>query len=283
MTAAAPSPRSPWRRWRTVAALLAIVLAAVVIRDGADRRAADATRPLVRRQIPDVPCERDTLRLVSFNIHGGKGDGKVVRMGLTAETLGEFDVAGLFEVRAPLLAAHPDQAADLAQRLNCGSVFVATETHWWRDHFGNALLTRCALGPVQRIPLPNTRGKAFRNLIHTEIPWRGRTINLLATHVDSSTDRVSQLALVLTTFLALEQPAVLMGDLNTTVADPLLVELLQTEGVSSPLHDALPDGPPADTIDWIFVRGLRTVSAELIENPVSDHPVLRVELALPVP
>jgi endonuclease/exonuclease/phosphatase family metal-dependent hydrolase len=273
----------PARHWRTVAALLAVALAGVVIRDGADRRPADPSRPLVRRTIPAATCQRESLRLVGFNIHSGKGDGNITDLGRTADTLGEFDFAGLYEVRSPRFGEHPDQAADLAQQLQCGSLFAPTETHWWREHFGNALLSRWALGPVQRIPLPGTRGKAYRNLVLTDFPWRDRTVRILSAHIDREDDRVVQLELAIHLFLSLEPPVVLMGDLNTTIGDPQLAALFKTEGVASPLHDALGDAVPADTIDWMFTRGLRTVSAELVENSASDHPVLRAELALPEP
>jgi len=79
----------------------------------------------------------------------------------------------------------------------------------------------------------------------------------------------------------LEPPVVLMGDLNTTADDPQLVWLRAQPTVHSALHDALPDGPPPDTIDWLFHRGLETASAQLKVVDASDHPVLYAELALP--
>lgn len=277
MTTSPPSSR----RGRIVTLLLAVALVAVIIRDGADRRPADPSRLLVRRNIPTATCNRDALRITSFNIHSGKGDGDVVRLDVSAQTLGGFDFAGLYEVRAGCIGTDVNQAADIAGLTSSGSIFAATETHWWREHFGNAVLSSCALGTVQRIPLPGTRGKAFRNVVLSELPWRDRTVRILSTHIDREDDREMQLELVIALFLSLEPPAVLMGDLNTTIDDPQLARLRGRADVTSPLHDALPDGPPAGTIDWMFTRGLRTVSAELVENAASDHPVLRAEVALP--
>ncbi|MDZ4688355.1 MAG: hypothetical protein SH850_25050 [Planctomycetaceae bacterium] len=280
MTASPPSSR----RGRVVTLLLVAALVALIVRDGADRRPADPSRPLQRFRLPTLPgerCDRDTLRIASFNIHSGKGDGDVVRLDVTAKTLGEFDFSGLYEVRSPQYGLEGTQAEQIATLIRCGSIFAATETHWWREHFGNAVLTNCALGTVQRIPLPGTRGKAFRNAVLSELPWRDRTVRILSTHIDREDDREMQLELVIALFLSLQPPAVLMGDLYTAIDDPQLVKLRERADVASPLHDALPDGPPADTIDWMFTRGLRTVSAELMENAASDHPVLRAELALP--
>lgn len=273
------------KRWRTIAVLLAIALVALVIRDGADRKPADPSRPLVRHDGSLPVCNRDTLRIVSFNIHSGKGDDNVVDLRRTAQVLGagSFDFANLNEVRSLVINEIGNSQAD-GICMSCGycdSIFVPTETHWWREHFGNAILTNCKLGPVQRIPLPGTRGKAFRNLVLTDLPWRDRTVKILSTHLDREDDRETQLKLAIALFLSLEPPAVLMGDLNTTIDDPQLIALRNRPDVASPLHDVLGDDLPADNIDWIFTRGLRTVSAELVENAASDHPVLRAELALP--
>jgi hypothetical protein len=50
------------------------------------------------------------------------------------------------------------------------------------------------------------------------------------------------------------------------------------------VHNALADipGPTVkkNPIDWILTRGLRTVRAEWITNPASDHPVARADLEL---
>jgi endonuclease/exonuclease/phosphatase family metal-dependent hydrolase len=267
------------RRWRIAAGLVTIALIALVIRDGADRRPADPSRPLVRFGIPSTALDRDTLRITSFNIHSGKGDGDIVNLSVTGELLGEFDFAGIYEVRSGYLGDW-SQAHEIADSIYCGAIFLPTETHWWREHFGNAVMSKCALGPVQRIPLPGTRGKAFRNVVLSELPWRGRVVKILTTHIDREDDREAQLTLVIALFLALEPPAVLIGDLNTTLADPQMLALHRTPGVRSPLHDVLGNRIPVDNIDWMFTRGLKTVTAELVENAASDHPVLRAELAV---
>jgi endonuclease/exonuclease/phosphatase family metal-dependent hydrolase len=274
------SPTSnPSRRWRIIVGLLAAALIAVIIRDGADRKPADPSRPLNRWGHPGVPCDRDTLRITSFNIHSGKGDGDAIRLDVTAKTLGEFEFAGLYEVRSPQYGLEDTQSEQIANLTHSGSIFAPTETHWWHEHFGNAVVTRWKLGPVQRIPLPGTRGKAFRNMVLTDFPWRDRTVKILSTHIDREDDRERQLELAIALFLDLEPPAILMGDLNTPLADPQLTRLRETPGVRSPLHDAL-DDVPADNIDWMFTRGLKTVSASLTENAASDHPVLRAEVAI---
>ncbi len=271
------SPRA-WKRWSLV---LGALLIGLVIWDGADRRAADATKPFPRGP-ESLPGKRPpvTLKIASFNIHSGKGrDGKT-DLSRTEALLRDSDFAGLYEVRATPFDHLPNQAASLAASLNSYWLFAPTERQWWHDHFGNGIVHRHGL-PALRIPLNNTRGKAYRNALLWTVELQDGKVRVLSTHIDRTADREQQLKTVIGLFLDLQPPCVLMGDLNTVSADPQLEALRKTEGVLSPLHEQLPDGPPATTIDWIFTRGLRTVSAELVENDASDHPVIRAELVLP--
>lgn len=280
-TSPAPAPRQ--RTWCSrCGILLTVAIVGGVVWSGADRVPPDASAPLV---VTDPPAgaanESTTLRLASFNIHGGKGHDGVVDLARIAELLDDVDLAGVYEVRAGGFPVPWNQARELAERhLRLASVFAATERRWWQDHFGNGVLARADLTGALRIPWPGTRGKAFRNAIFAEIPFRGRTVRVLATHIDRAADREPQLRRAITFFLALQPPAVLMGDLNTVAADAPLQQLLARSDVHSALHDVLPEGPPAGNIDWVFHRGMRTVRAELVENVASDHPVVRAELDL---
>ncbi len=273
------SPKS-WKL--TSIGLLAIVIG-LIIWDGADRRAADATKPLARgpaslpgKQLPA------TLKIASFNIHSGKGrDGKT-DLFRTSKVIGEIDFAGLYEVRASRLQFYRNQVAELSMiNLDRYWLFAPTEKQWWHEHFGNGIVHRYGLPHVVRIPLDNTRGKAFRNALLWTVELQDGSVRVLSTHIDRTTDRGHQLKTVSGLFLALQPPCVLMGDLNTVATDPQLEALRKVDGVVSPLHEQLSEEPPATNIDWIFTRGLRTVSAELIENDASDHPILKAELALP--
>ena len=110
------------------------------------------------------------------------------------------------------------------------------------------------------------------------VPLQDAEVHILAVHIDRESDRRHQLQTVVDLFLSLEPPCVLMGDLNTTASDPLLTKLLEHPGVKSPLHEQLAGRIPSQNIDWIFTRGLATISAELIETTASDHPLLQAEL-----
>jgi len=259
-----------------------MALLGLLVWNGADRRAADATRPLLRSPEPSSQRELPlTLKIASFNTHSGKGDDGLQDLSRTAATLPDVDFTGLYEVRATPFGDQPNQAAAIAALRESGWLFAPTERHWWIDHFGNGLIHRLPLGSVVRVPLMNTRGKAYRNAILSTITLQNGDVRVLAVHIDREEDRVHQLQTVIDLFLGLQAPCVLMGDLNTVASDPLLLTLLQHADVQSPLHEALGRTPPADNIDWIFTRGLKTLAANLVENAASDHPLLWAELAFP--
>lgn len=242
------------------------------------RRIAEQDYSQQQRSVSET---RETLRVGTFNIHGGKGRDRRRDLARTARNLEELDVVGLYEVRGDWFAWQPDQAEQLGRMLKMDSWFAPSEQTGWFDRFGNGLLSRLELTSVQRIPLPGTQSKRFRNAVLTGVRWQGRVVRVLAVHVDSTRDRERQLELVSDLFLSLEEPAVLMGDLNSTENDPTLKRLLTTPGVIDVLTATeSSDRQPDRHIDWILVRGLKPVRAEIRDDGASDHPVVRAELEL---
>lgn len=218
-----------------------------------------------------------TLKLGSFNIHGGKGTDGVRDLSRTANLLSDLDFVGVYEVRS---SSGANQAAELASLQSSCWLYAPSEQQWWADHFGNGLLYNIPVRSAVRIPLENTRGKAYRNAILSTVELQGGSVRVLAVHIDRENDRLPQLQSVIDLFLGLQPPCVLMGDLNSTASDPLLKELRLRPGVQSPLHEALGETTPNQSIDWIFTRGLKTISAELVENNASDHALLKAELSV---
>jgi endonuclease/exonuclease/phosphatase family metal-dependent hydrolase len=232
-----------------------------------------------------VPTSRsddgnDTLRIGTFNIHGGRGADGEFDLDRIAATLRGLDFAGLNEVRAEILA--DDQAATLGQSLGMPWQFAPTEVRWLRSQFGNGFLSNLPVGSWQRIPIARRYGKSFRNAVLVGAEHAGKPVNIVVTHIDRSDDRerAEQLRTVGDLFLSLATPAILLGDLNTDASEPALQRLLESEGVRDPLRDKLGDDAPR-RIDWILVRGLETVDAGLVNNGASDHPHVWAELAWP--
>lgn len=268
------------RAWLIIAVTGTVV--AVVVASGANRTPPDSSQLLSLQEPVGSPLRTwgETLHLASFNIHGGKGTDDKIDLNLTASLLGTCDLGGLYEVRLTPWPDERPQSEILGDHLGRASFYAPTEHRWWRDHFGNGLLLSAKPESILRIPLPGTRGKAFRNAILVHVPWKGTTLHAIVVHIDREQDRERQLDLILPLFLSLKSPSLLMGDLNTRASDPRLQKLLTNPDIRSPLHDHLGEKLPADNIDWIFTSGLETLNAELIENEASDHPVLRAELKL---
>ena len=220
---------------------------------------------------------RQTLRVGTFNIHGGKGrDGKMDLDRIAAE-LKDLDIVGLNEVHADRSGESADQAAALGERLQMPYLFAPTERRWGAESFGNGLLCSPPVKHYLRIPLKSTKTKGLRNMLLATIDWAGRDVRVLITHIDTRIDRESQLASAIAMFLSLQPPAILMGDLNTAADDQQIQTLLATEGVVD-VAAGIVRPKQRERIDWIITRGLQTVTAEVRENDASDHPVIRAEL-----
>jgi endonuclease/exonuclease/phosphatase (EEP) superfamily protein YafD len=101
--------------------------------------------------------------------------------------------------------------------------------------------------------------------------------------LDRVKDREIQLRQVFSLFCDLEQPAILMGDLNTFPNDPLLKTWLERSEIQDALAVKLGTNAPGNRIDWIFTRGLGIVDAGFLANEASDHPLVWAELQIQGP
>jgi|SRR5579871_4615855 len=231
-------------------------------------------------QIPTRSAARDKIRVGTYNIHGGKGTDGKRDLDRIADTLHELDFIGLNEVHGAVLWTGKDQAATLGQKLGMAWLYAPTEQCWSGTHFGSAILSRVPVAQWERIPLEFHDGNGFRNVVESRIPYSAGVVQIMVTHLDRRTDRHTQLSTVFKRFLEIDGPAVLMGDLNTTVEDPQIRALLETPGVIDCVGTHVSADPPK-RIDWIFARGLRCVDAGLTAVGPSDHPHAWAELELP--
>ena len=221
-----------------------------------------------------------TIRIGTFNIHGCKGlDGRR-DPDRVARDLAGLDFVGLNEVRGNRFGTAENQAEILGERVGMAWLFAPAEFQWYgRKQFGNAILTRLPVTRWLRIPLPRKHDYSFRNMLLADVRHRGHTIRVLVAHVNQRDprERRMQLDSVLGMFLALDEPAVLVGDLNTGRDEPAMQAALAAPGVVNPVAQVLTH-TESDTIDWILVRGLRGVDAGVRDSGASDHPLIWVEL-----
>lgn len=227
-----------------------------------------------------APAGYRVLRLATFNIHGGKGDDGVTDLSRTAALLLPFDVVGLQEIRNPALG--DCNTTELGRQTGHAWLFAPSERRWWREHFGNGILSRRPVEAWERRPLVGTQNRGFRNVLVVRMSHDGQTLTILNTHIDRRRDHGPQLQAVRTMFLEAPTPVVLMGDLNTSADHPVLAELLATPGVidaTSPF-DTRPDPHPRQRVDWILGRGITVVSGGVHDTIASDHPLVWAEITL---
>ena len=236
--------------------------------------------------VASVTTTSATLRLGAFNIHGGKGVDGQRDLERTAACLKSLDFVALNEVRGPRYWEDENQAERLGERLDRQWLFAPSSRVWGRFECGNGLLTRVPLGHWQRIPLVRRHDRTYRNVVLVEIPHAGQTVRAIVAHVNRNNDaeRQTQLREVAALFLALQEPAVLLGDLNSTHDEPQIRELLSVLGVCDAvaphLAETVPEAARTGRIDWILTRGLRSLDGGMVDNGASDHPLIWAEVAV---
>jgi endonuclease/exonuclease/phosphatase family metal-dependent hydrolase len=257
--------------------ILALIIAiAAIAWDGAQRRPTLPAEGITLRGITSAPSPRP-LRVGIFNIAGGVGaDGKR-DLARTAATLKGCDIIGLNEVHAGFPWQHSNQADTLGEQLAMASLFAPTERRWWHDDFGNGILSHLASIHWQQFPLSSAKAHSNRNVLLVRLPYQGRVINVIITHLDRHEDHDLELRAVAELFLSLEPPSILLGDLNASSREHQIIRLKQTPGVLDVTGEAPVEHRDSD---WIFSRGFRCRKAQLTDQGASDHPFYWADLEL---
>jgi endonuclease/exonuclease/phosphatase family metal-dependent hydrolase len=223
------------------------------------------------------------FRIGTFNIHGCKGlDGRC-DVDRVANYLKGLDFVALNEVLGPGLFKKQDQAEMLGMRLKMAWLFAPSIRQWYFQEAGNGLLSRIPVVDWHRIPLIRQVDYSFRNAVRADLRLNGsegeRVVHVLLTHLNRRYDseRDAQFKEVVSLFLELPEPAILMGDLNLTAENTQIRQLMSVPGVIDAVGQ-VHGTKDSDRIDWIFVRGLRCVDAGVLKNNASDHPMIWAEL-----
>jgi len=279
--------KKKWKSWLTTIVVVLLVVGAV---HHASRHAATgpAEGVAIEGKVAQGMSDRQTIRIGTFNIHAGKGRDGRRDLRRVAECLSgpNLDFVALNEVRGPQTFGTESQAEWLGKRLKMGWLFAPAVRTWYHLESGNGLLSCVPVTFWQRIPLARKYDRSHRNAVLVGLQHQGRTIHVLLSHINRRHDpeRRAQLRAVITLFLALEEPAVLVGDMNSSAEDPQIRQLLEIPAVSDPLGELLGEQIVEEKapgrIDWIFVRGLRAVSAGIVDEGASDHPMVWAEFRL---
>jgi endonuclease/exonuclease/phosphatase family metal-dependent hydrolase len=230
--------------------------------------AASGTSFVIPAGPPASRPSGDVLRVATFNI-----DGKTSTP--TINTLSGFDLIGLQEVHGSNPLSKFNQAEILGQNLQMPALFAPVERQWWRDSFGDGALTTLPVEHWQRFPLSNEIADSNREVLVLRLEFAGKPLNVLITHLERHDDLENELATVISLFQSMQEPVILMGDLNLTANDPQIDSLRKSLGVIDPIGDS-----HSDSFDRIFARGMRSLDSGLIDKGASDHPLAWAELEL---
>jgi endonuclease/exonuclease/phosphatase family metal-dependent hydrolase len=275
MTSSGKSPKKQ-RKWRHYVIRALVVLAVVgIVSWGAIRTPEPpAQGDSLNDPAAMATTEPATLRVATFNIAGGIGQIDLKQnLPRTASVVHDFDLIGMQEVHGGNLLDSRDQAQILGEILNKPWLYAPTEKRWWRDAFGNAIFCDLPVVHWQRFPLSTAVSESNRNVLLAKVMFHGKVVNVIITHIDRHSDHDIELESVIQLFLGMQEPAILMGDLNTYPNHPLIEKLLKEPGVVDAVQDTA-----GQNLDWIFVRGLKRIDGGTVDHGASDHPMFWAEL-----
>jgi endonuclease/exonuclease/phosphatase family metal-dependent hydrolase len=232
------------------------------------------------------------VRIVTFNVkHGSAGDGRIDNRLLADTCAGlEADVLALQEVdRRATRTGFADQVRLVARASGLSAAFGEAARRGPLRRYGNVLLARGTLSDVEVVGLPRPERGEYRVAVLARlaldprvpgVPEGGESaaLSVAATHLSFRTgEGAAQLSALVEALGRRPLPRVLLGDLNLPpeVVEPALAAAGYEIASTGP---TFPARTPRTRIDYVAVDGLRVVSAQVFETPLSDHRPVVVEV-----
>jgi endonuclease/exonuclease/phosphatase family metal-dependent hydrolase len=232
---------------------------------------------------PQMKEAGPSVRVGTYNIHYGYNTDWGFYLEEMARTIEESgaDIVALQEVDAGRITSYGvDDALWLARRLRMGVVYQPTVEH----------LTGIAL--LYRFPLQRAEGQLLTSrleqtgIVHAQVTVGGEPLDAYGLWLGlEPEERAAQLTDALA-FIAGEGPAVLGGDFNSTPDSPVYRRLVEA-GFSDPFiaggFEPSPTSPaesPQERIDYVWMRGLSAVDAQVLDSTASDHRMVVIEARL---
>jgi endonuclease/exonuclease/phosphatase family metal-dependent hydrolase len=243
---------------------------------------------------PDPPDEPLRLRVLSYNIHHGRGADGVINLQRIADVINraEPDLVALQEVDVKTKrSGGVDQAATLGQ-LTGMSHFFAEAMPFQGGSYGEALLSNLPFNFSVATPLDAEEGQEPRvaaviKLVKPE--GQDRAIVFWGTHLChlSEQTRLKQIEELTRRQGPAFFPNILAGDFNFTPgSEPynLLIDKgwVDTAAAFGDPKPTIPADKPTQRIDYVFVRPAnrwRVIDVQVLDEPIaSDHAPVLVEL-----
>jgi len=230
--------------------------------------------------------EEDGLfRAATYNIHYGYDGNWLLKLEAQAQAIeaAGADVVALQEVDAGRPTSYMiDDARWLAHRLGMGVVYMPCMEHLT----GIALLSRYPIVDYDKLLLPSDLEQT--GIIWAKVDLGGQQVNAFAIWMGLEPEERAQQINAALAFIATHAgPAVFGGDFNSTPDSPVYAQIagagltdpFVTLGLGSPPTDPAVD--PTKRIDFVWLRDLTPVAAEVSEALASDHRMVVVEVSIP--
>jgi len=223
---------------------------------------------------------RPTFRVGTFNIQGGVGMDEKLDLHRTADCMRGCDLVGVQEVHGRTWTDSRDQAQILGEILGQPWLYAPSETRWWHNSFGNAVISNLPVQSWERFPVSGPASTNNRALLILHFHLGKQILHVLVVHLPTTNDRPAQCAMVSELFFSFEKPAILLGDLNARPGDPWIEHIRNHADVVDAVGEYAEKEVP-NHIDWIFARGLQCVGGGTLDRKASDHPFYWADFLVP--
>ena len=227
------------------------------------RAAAEPAAAPVAEPLPEPDRSRRVLRLVTWNILGGRGtDGSHPHTALAvAMRRLNPDAIALQEVDVKTKRARGvDLPARLAELTGMQARFAEAMPHQGGS-YGEAILTKLTIAREQRLALAAPAGHEPRAALVLDLtaPFLTKPFRFAGIHLDHQSDavRAAQVKELLDRLDPPDKstPSILSGDFNASHRDASLAPLLASSLAPAPKDAATwPADKPAEAIDHFFLR-----------------------------
>ncbi len=230
----------------------------------------------------NLRSKQETLTVASYNIQTGKSLEGKRDLRASAQVMSKADLVGVQEVYAAGFDGSANFTLGQTERLasygKFAWLFSATRRRWFREHRGNAILSKIEISDWRIEMLPDRSGKSFRNMTIAKVNWQDNSFHFINTHLHTREGREQQLARVLQEFSKYPR-AILVGDFNSQADEPALANALKDIEITDAIKEAGLDLENSARIDWILTKGFTVSNGHMVDKGISDHPYYQVSLS----
>lgn len=227
-------------------------------------------------------AQPNVLKVATYNVQTGKNLNGKRNLLASAKVVAGADLIGVQEVYGVgfdgALSFISGQTERIASVGKFDWLFSASGRRWFREHRGNAILSKVPVHDWRIEMLPDQSGKSFRNMTVARVEWQDQSFHFINTHLHTRGGREDQLKIVLQEFAKYPR-AILLGDFNSRANTTALANALKDLDITDAISAAGLDLDNSDRIDWILTKGFKVEAGEVLEKGVSDHPYYQVSLS----